>query len=111
MSLTRTAQKQLILAKIALEKPTHRFTNLYHLMYWDEWLSLAANSVLNKQGSETAGIDKQTKDAFKANQEAEIVSASSCPKDVYPKEGWQEASFRHSNPAGQDCTGSTSSCS
>jgi RNA-directed DNA polymerase len=72
MSLTRTAQKQLTLAKIALEEPTYRFTNLYHLMYWDEWLTLAANVVLKKPGSETAGIDKQTKDAFKSHQEEEI---------------------------------------
>ena len=72
MSLTKTAQKQLTLAKIATEDPTHRFSNLYHLLYWDEWLQQAANVVLERPGSKTVGVDNQTKHAFKARQQMGI---------------------------------------
>jgi group II intron reverse transcriptase/maturase len=72
MSLTKTAEKQQTLAKIAGENPTHRFSNLYHLMYLDEWLLQAANVVLDKPGSDTAGVDNQTKSAFKARIEEEL---------------------------------------
>ena len=74
MSLTLKAQKQMTLATNAMEHPEHRFTNLYSLMHWDYWIIHAANAVLERPGSSTAGIDGHTRDAFRANYFAEIYS-------------------------------------
>jgi group II intron reverse transcriptase/maturase len=89
MSLTKTAEKQQTLAKIAVENPTHRFSNLYHLMYLDEWLLQAAKVVLDKPGSDTAGVDSQTQAVFKDRLEEELFSLAQelkqktyCPQPV-----------------------------
>jgi RNA-directed DNA polymerase len=72
MSQPKIAEKQRILAKIATENANHRFSNLYHLLYWSEWLSYAAEVVLKRPGSETAGVDEQTRKAFKAHAKEEL---------------------------------------
>jgi hypothetical protein len=74
MNQAKMAQKQAELAKKATEDPTYRFINLYSLMHWDYWITQAANTVLKRPGSETAGVDDQTKDAFKTCFNEEISS-------------------------------------
>lgn len=43
-------------------------------MHWEYWITQAAEIVLKRPGSDTAGIDGQTKNAFKRVYEAEISS-------------------------------------
>ena len=74
MSQALMAQKQAKLALTAKEIPTHRFTNLYSLLHWNYWISQAAEIVLKRTGSNTAGIDGQTKNAFQKVYQAEISS-------------------------------------
>ncbi len=74
MSPTMKAQKQMQLAKTATENPQHRFTNLYSLMHWDYWIRSAADAVLARPGSNTAGVDGKTRDYFKDTYEAQIAS-------------------------------------
>jgi RNA-directed DNA polymerase len=73
MSLTMMAQKQLALAQTAQANPHYRFTNLYSLMHWGEWIDCAAEKVLARPGSSTAGVDGKTRDAFKKRYEEEIL--------------------------------------
>ena len=73
MSLTKKAQKQRTLAITAHDQPEHRFTNLYSLMHWDYWIRCAADNVLARPGSSTAGVDGKTRDKFKANYDKEIA--------------------------------------
>jgi group II intron reverse transcriptase/maturase len=68
------AQKQLALAQTATAHPEHRFRNLYSLLHWDDWMDCAARAVLARPGSSTAGVDGTTRDAFKANYEAEMAA-------------------------------------
>lgn len=42
-------------------------------MHWDYWICCAADTVLARPGSSTAGIDGTTRDHFKANYEEEII--------------------------------------
>ena len=72
MSLTKMAQKQMTLAETAQRDPAHRFTNLYSLMHWDYWLRCAADAVLARPGSSTAGVDGKTRDAFKETYEEQL---------------------------------------
>lgn len=74
MSQTKMSQKQMKLAKTAQANPAHRFTNLYSLMHWDFWIDCAAQAVLARPGSSTAGIDGTTRDNFKANYQVEIAT-------------------------------------
>lgn len=74
MSQTKMSQKQMKLAKTAQTNPAHRFTNLYSLMHWDFWIDCAAQAVLARPGSSTAGIDGTTRDNFKANYQVEIAT-------------------------------------
>lgn len=74
MNRTVMAQKQMTLAKTAREQPVHRFTNLYSLMHWTYWLDCAAQTVLARPGSSTAGVDGKTRDAFKDEYETQMVS-------------------------------------
>src|SRR3990170_726093 len=67
MSQTKITQKQMTLAETAQANPGYRFTNLYSLMHWDIWIQCAANAVLQREGSSTAGIDGTTRDNFKAH--------------------------------------------
>lgn len=73
MHRTKMAQKQMTLAQTACDNPEHRFTNLYSLMHWDYWIRYAANLVLARPGSSTAGVDNITRTRFKANYEKEMV--------------------------------------
>lgn len=72
MNQTKMSQKQMKLARTAQENPAHRFTNLYSLMHWDYWIECAAQAVLARPGSTTAGIDGTTRNNFKANYQEEI---------------------------------------
>lgn len=73
MSRTLIAQKQMTLAKTAQEYPQHRFTNLYSLMHWDYWIRCAADLVLSRPGSSTAGIDGETRFHFKDRYEEQTA--------------------------------------
>ena len=59
MDRTKMAQKQMTLAKKAQADPNHRFHNLYTLMHWEYWIRCAADAVLARPGSATAGSDAQ----------------------------------------------------
>src|SRR5437764_1634448 len=72
MNQAKMAEKQTALAKTAVKNPEHRFSNLYTLMHWEYWITQAAETVLERPGSDTAGIDGQTKNAFRETYEAEI---------------------------------------
>jgi RNA-directed DNA polymerase len=74
MSQTMIAQKQMTLAKTAQAQPLHRFSNLYSLMHWDCWIRRAADAVLARPGSSTAGVDGETRRKFKANYERQIAA-------------------------------------
>lgn len=81
MSQTMMSQKQMKLAITAQENPEYRFTNLYSLMHWDYWINCAAQAVLARPGSSTAGIDGTTRDRFKANYQEEIRKLVESLKD------------------------------
>jgi RNA-directed DNA polymerase len=74
MSRTMMAQKQQTLATTARDAPSHRFTNLYSLLHWDSWMRCAAEAVLTRPGSSTAGVDGQTRQAFRDHYEEHIAS-------------------------------------
>jgi len=74
MNLTMMAQKQMTLAQTAQSNPDHRFTNLYSLLHWDYWLRCAADAVLARPGSSTAGVDGKTRDDFKNTYEEQIAT-------------------------------------
>ena len=74
MDRTKMAQKQMTLATTAQAKPDHRFTNLYSLMHWDYWLRCAADTVLARPGSTTAGVDGMTRFHFKERYDEEIAA-------------------------------------
>jgi group II intron reverse transcriptase/maturase len=65
----------------AQENPAYRFTNLYSLMHWDYWINGAAQAVLARPGSSTAGIDGTTRDRFKANYQEEMKKLVQSLKD------------------------------
>jgi RNA-directed DNA polymerase len=72
MSQAKITQKQMTLAQTAQAKPEHRFTNLYSLMHWEDWIRCAADAVLKRHGSNTAGVDGRTRDAFTKEYHSEI---------------------------------------
>ena len=74
MHPTKMAEKQRFLAKTASEHPDHRFTNLYDLLHWDYWMHISAERVLARPGSQTDGVDKQTRTAFKADYERQMTT-------------------------------------
>jgi group II intron reverse transcriptase/maturase len=74
MDRTMMAQKQMTLAQTARANPDHRFKNLYSLMHWDYWIRCAADTVLARPGSSTAGVDGTTRRAFQERYEEEIVN-------------------------------------
>ena len=74
MNPTKMAEKQRFLAKTASEHPDHRFTNLYDLLHWDYWMHISAERVLARPGSQTDGVDKQTRTAFKADYERQMTT-------------------------------------
>ena len=73
MSRALMTQKQMTLARTAQENPNHRFTNLYSLMHWDYWIRCAADAVLARPGSSTAGVDGETRFHFKDRHEEQIA--------------------------------------
>ena len=73
MNPTKMAEKQKFLAKTASEYPEHRFSNLYSLLHWDYWMHAAAERVLARPGSQTNGVDGNTRDAFKQDYERQMV--------------------------------------
>lgn len=74
MCPTMMAQKQQTLAITARDDPTHRFTNLYCLLHWDKWIRGAAEAVLTRPGSSTAGVDGQTRQTFQDHFEEHLAS-------------------------------------
>ncbi len=72
MNPTKMAEKQRFLAKTASEHPDHRFTNLYDLLHWDCWMHISAERVLARPGSQTDGVDGQTRLAFKEDYERQM---------------------------------------
>ncbi len=74
MNQTKMSQKQMTLAEMACQNPEHRFMNLYSLMHWEYWIRCAADAVLARPGSSTAGVDGKTRDQFKGNFYREIAS-------------------------------------
>ena len=73
MNPTKMAEKQRFLAKTAREHPDHRFTNLYDLLHWDYWMHISAERVLARPGSQTDGVDGQTRIAFKKDYERQMT--------------------------------------
>ncbi len=72
MNPTKMAEKQRFLARTASEHPDHRFTNLYDLLHWDYWMHISAERVLARPGSQTDGVDGQTRLAFKEDYERQM---------------------------------------
>ena len=73
MNPTKMAEKQRFLARTASEHPDHRFTNLYDLLHWDYWMHISAERVLARPGSQTDGVDGQTRLAFKEDYEHQMT--------------------------------------
>lgn len=63
------AQKQRALAVKARAEPAYRFNGLYDLLHWEVWLEQAADLVLSRPGSDTAGVDGKTRDHFRKHRE------------------------------------------
>lgn len=63
------AQKQRALAVKASDESSYRFNSLFNLLHWEKWLDHAANAVLSRPGSNTAGVDGKTRDYFKKNRD------------------------------------------
>jgi RNA-directed DNA polymerase len=80
MDRTKMAQKQMTLAQTAQANPHHNFTNLYSLMHWDYWIRCAADTVLARPGSSTAGVDGMTRRAFQEHYEEEITNLATSLK-------------------------------
>lgn len=59
--ITKTQQS---FARKALTNPQHQFTDVYHLLYREDWLRAALTRVLANQGSRTAGVDHLTRKQF-----------------------------------------------
>lgn len=51
-------------ARKALTQPDHRFEDVYHLLYREDWVRRALDHVLSNTGSRTAGVDGVTRRAF-----------------------------------------------
>lgn len=66
-------QKQMTLANTAQENPNYRFVNLYSLMHWDYWIRCAADAVLARPGSSTAGVDGETRFYFRDRYDEQIA--------------------------------------
>lgn len=72
MNRAKIVQKQMKIARTAVESPEHRFKGLYHLLHWDVWLDAAAKSVLSRPGSNTAGVDGKTRDYFRKTYKRQL---------------------------------------
>jgi hypothetical protein len=67
------AQKQRALALWACQEPSYRFDGLYNLLHWEKWLHCAAQTVLRRPGSDTAGVDGTTRAYFKEHYERSMT--------------------------------------
>src|SRR5215475_13683258 len=56
----------------ATENPSEQYRELYHLLWEEIWLRVAAHKVLSNKGSGTAGVDRQTKSNFLADYDGNI---------------------------------------
>ena len=74
MNPTKMAEKQRFLAKTASEHPDHRFTNLYDLLHWDNWMHISAERVLSRPGSQTDGVDGTTRAKFREDYEGQMTA-------------------------------------
>ena len=72
MDDSKKVEKQRALAKRASQDPIHRFYNLYSLLHWEYWIRCAAQTVLSRPGSHTAGVDSKTKDYFLSSYDRQI---------------------------------------
>lgn len=70
-SSIRRLQKRL--AKKAIDKPSHRFDDLFNLMSNPKWVLASLKLVLANQGSKTAGIDGVTKQHLKDEKMKEAL--------------------------------------
>ena len=66
------SEMQRKLSQRATEEREHQFENLYSLLCNETWLRVAAHETLKNSGSETAGIDKQTKSNFLGDYEGNL---------------------------------------
>jgi group II intron reverse transcriptase/maturase len=73
MDCSKMAEKQKALAEQASRDPAYRFNNLYPLLHWEYWIRCAAQTVLSRPGSETAGVDSQTRSRFLAGYDRQIA--------------------------------------
>lgn len=73
MNPMKITQKQMNIAKKAVNHPDMRFTNLYSLLHWSDWMSEAAKSVLARPGGMTAGVDGATRESFNKSFERQIT--------------------------------------
>jgi len=60
------------LARWADNDPSHRFFDIYHLLYDEDWLYRAFGEVKSNSGAGTPGIDGQTISDFEENLKANI---------------------------------------
>jgi RNA-directed DNA polymerase len=60
------------LSRWAVQDKTHRFYDLYHLLYDDDWLRTAQNHVRQNAGSRTAGCDGMTMQDFEEDLEGNL---------------------------------------
>jgi RNA-directed DNA polymerase len=74
MDRTKMAQTQMTLAQQAQADPNHRFPKLYPRMHGAYWSRCAADAVLARPGSATAGVDAQTRSRFKEHYEVHIAA-------------------------------------
>ena len=69
---SKKVEKQRTLARRAHQDPDYRFRNLYSLLHWEHWIRCAAQTVLSRPGSHTAGVDSKTKDDFLNSYDRQI---------------------------------------
>ena len=67
------SEMQRKLSQWATEEPTKKFVDIYSLLCNEVWLRVAVHKVLRNAGSDTAGIDKQTKSNFLGDLDGNIT--------------------------------------
>lgn len=65
-------ETQTKLARWADNDPSHRFFDIYHLLYDKDWLYRAYNKVRSNSGAGTSGIDGQSISDFSENKDENI---------------------------------------
>ncbi len=72
MDDSKRVEKQRTLAQRASQDSSYRFYNLYSLLHWEYWIQCAAQTVLSRPGSHTAGVDNATKSRFLDSYDRQI---------------------------------------